>query len=93
LETIGQFRSQHPPPEFRSPRRRNRAAPAASIRFFSNFGDQSWAAYGFDIGIRIFETGAVVAVPEPETFALTGLGLLALIGERRRWLRPAGTRA
>jgi hypothetical protein len=60
---------------------------------FNNFGDQAWSAYGFDTGIRIFETGAVVAVTEPETFALTGLGLLALIGERRRRLRTPGTRA
>jgi hypothetical protein len=50
---------------------------------FSNSGDPSWSAFGFDTGIRNFETGAVTAVPEPETFALMGLGLLALIGERR----------
>ena len=51
---------------------------------FSNFGDTSWSAYGFDTGMRIFETGAVVtAVPEPETYALIGVGLLALVGKRR----------
>ncbi|HEX4235833.1 MAG TPA: PEP-CTERM sorting domain-containing protein [Caldimonas sp.] len=34
--------------------------------------------------MHIFEVGPVTAVPEPETIWLTGLGLLALAGERRR---------
>jgi len=51
---------------------------------FSNFGDTTWSAYGFDTGMRIYEIGSVAAVPEPETLWLTAVGVLALISERRR---------
>ena len=57
---------------------------------FSNFSDTTWSAYGFDTGMRIFEKGVVTAVPEPETYVLTGLGLLALIARRRRGTAQTG---
>ena len=52
---------------------------------FSNFtgaSSSSWAAFGFDTGIRIFETGTV---PEPSSFLLLSMALpIAVMVERRR---------
>jgi hypothetical protein len=47
---------------------------------FSNFTDaSSWSSYGFDTGIRIFETGTLASVPEPSGLAMLSIGLFALM--------------
>jgi hypothetical protein len=47
---------------------------------FSNFTDSSsWSSYGFDTGIRIFETGTLAPVPEPSGLAILSMGLFALM--------------
>jgi MYXO-CTERM domain-containing protein len=53
---------------------------------FSNFGDVTWSAYGYDTGIRIYEQGAL-AVPEPATAMMALAGLIAIAGRRRRTQR------
>ena len=66
-----------------------------TINIFSNFtgaSSSSWAAFGFDTGIRIFETGTV---PEPSSFLLLSMALpIAVMVERwrRRRVTHSGDR-
>jgi len=44
---------------------------------FSSFYDpSSWSSYGSDTGMRIFETGTLTPVPEPDALSLVSLGLV-----------------
>ena len=52
---------------------------------FSSFYDPgSWSSYGFDTGIRIFETGTLTPVPEPDARSLLSLGLVGCTALARR---------
>ncbi|HTO70074.1 MAG TPA: hypothetical protein VMR31_09465 [Myxococcota bacterium] len=68
-------------------------ATLGSPNVFSSFYDPgSWSSYGFDTGIRIFETGTLTPVPEPDALVLLSLGFVVLCAASARLRRPQPTR-